>query len=914
MSERWHTLSVEEVAEKLNTHTHIGLKNSDAVAMKNIRNDGSVFSFPFLSSSDAVRLVLNDVVLYFFFFLAAIVCAVFEMWSAAIVSVVIILVNCLITVGLKIVSNRYENAVMAPSIPRVTVIRDGKRLSIDGRNAVPGDLILFKAGDVMPCDVRIVRAENLTAYETVTSDESGKPVNAHTRKHEGTLPSNAKLSIDKITNMLFAGGMVMSGSGVGIVVSCGKNTYIAKRFSGIEMVSSNRQSKTDETLSRFFRYATNILFAIAVPFSLVLLFFGDAAVSPLDSIAQTTSLAVSLPLQTITVLYSTVICCAVRFCSKASDKYARNSAVLKHYSAVGRLDSAKKIFMFGKSTLTGNGSCIESAFVNLKRVVSPDDTEDTQEMKPILDCAFLINKAACATVKGSGCFADNERIILRSMTEFSIDTERIKQSSNFLSYKRLTGEPMADVAIVSEGNDLAKKSFLVCRAFDDSIIENADWYSFGGVDVKLDETTRERIRNEYYYLKELGYDVMSVAKSSATLYDCSSFSEYDDQLVLVGVLAIGPSYSREGAKSVKELVEQGISPVLIFDEDNSENVYIARNVFRDVKKNIEIVKASELSGTGYTLADYPDADVYLGFPKNEIAEFVESFIKKGTVCASVVTDHADIRAASRSSYVIAYSNDPLSENACTEPYPTKLEDAGASCSMAKRYADMLVPPVNVPGGGLDAVLRAFSCVRSFFVNLERAVSYLIVSLVMRITAVYFPLCFGRPSMNAAMILYLGCFVDLAAVFFMACTGFGTDKKKNGASSFSSLGAVLKANISPIIFALLNGLIIAGAGLLIPKAENSVLQDYLFLAVLLTQLSMFVYTSLKGCAKIKLKDVLRAILFAAALLAFTVLVGMIPGVSAVFGIASSLSAWLRASVAFVLCTLLGFVYLKDSFFA
>jgi len=152
------------------------------------------------------------------------------------------------------------------------------------------------------------------------------------------------------------------------------------------------------------------------------------------------------------------------------------------------------------------------------------------------------------------------------------------------------------------------------------------------------------------------------------------------------------------------------------------------------------------------------------------------------------------------------------------------------------------------------------------------------------------------------------------VFFMACTGFGTDKKKNGASSFSSLGAVLKSNVAPIVFALLNGLIIAGAGLLIPKAENSVLQDYLFLAVLLVQLSMFVYTSLKGCAKIKLKDVLRAILFAVALLVFTVLVGMIPGVSAVFGIVSSLSAWLRASVAFVLCTLLGFVYLKDSFFA
>ena len=163
MSERWHTLSVEDVVEKLGTDVRCGLKSSDAVSRKSIRNDGSVFSFPSLSPSDAAKLVMNDVALYFFFFLAAVVCAVFEMWTAAIVAVVIVLVNCTFTVGLKIVSNKYENAVMAPSIPRVTVIRDGKKISIDGRNAVPGDIILIKAGDIMPCDVRIVKAKALTA-------------------------------------------------------------------------------------------------------------------------------------------------------------------------------------------------------------------------------------------------------------------------------------------------------------------------------------------------------------------------------------------------------------------------------------------------------------------------------------------------------------------------------------------------------------------------------------------------------------------------------------------------------------------------------------------------------------------------------------------------------------------------------
>lgn len=912
MSERWHTMPVEEVAEKLNTDIYRGLSLSDATDIKKIRNDGSAFTFPRLSPSDAARTVLNDVLLYFFFFLVAILSAIFDMWASAIVAVVIILVNCFITVSLKIVSNRYENAVMAPTIPRVTVIRDGRKMSIDGRNAVPGDIILVRSGDILPCDVRIIRTDGLTVYESVP-DKNGSRTNIRTRKSEGTFPKNAKLSLDKITNMIFAGGMVLSGSAVCIVVACGKNTYVSKRFSGIEMISQGKLGKTEETIGSFFKLATMILFILAIPFSLILLFFGNATVSPLDSISQTTALAVSLPLQTITVLYSTVICCAVRACASSTDRFGRDRAILKNYSTVGRLDSVKKIFMIGKNTITGNGNCVESVFVNLKRIISPndiDDKTDKKEPKELLEYAYLINKAA-VTSKGEKA-ADNEKIILRSMAEFSLDTERILRSSGCLSYKKLAVEDNADVAIVSEGSDLAGRSFLICRSFDNSLIEAAEWYSSDGVDVKLDEITRERIRNEYYAQKELGYDVISIAKSIASLYDNSSFAEYDDQLVLVGLLSIGPSYSRTCSISVKELAEQGISPVLFLNDD-AEGLYIARNVFRDVKKNADIVRSSELSDTGYTITDYPDADAYLGFTEKEITDLIAANTAKGIGCAAVATDYSTIRPASHASYVIAYSNDPLTENACVEPYKARLEDSGASCSMAKKYADMLVMPVNVRGGGLDGVLRAVSCVRSFFTNLGRAVSYLIISLIMRSLAVYLPLAFGRPSMNAAMILYLGCFVDLIAVFYMSCSGFSTDKKKCG-SSLSSFKNILRSNLSGIVFAALNGIVIVAAGLLIPKTEMDAFSDYIFLSTLLSQLSMLVYTSLKGCEKIKQRDIWRAVALAVVILLVTVVFGIIPGASSVFGIVAPASAWLRAAVVFVICTLIGFVFLTDSFFA
>lgn len=906
-------MSVEEVAEKLNTDPISGLDGKEAASRREVRNDGSAFTFPQLSASDAARLVLNDVTLYFLFFLIAIIFSLFRMWAVSIVALAIVILNCLLTVSLKITANRYENLVLAPTIPRVNVRRSGKLYSVEGRNVVCGDLVLLTAGDILPCDIRIVASENLVLSESV-SEKDGKKEYKTARKFAGTLPENSRLHINEVSNMLFAGGIILSGRAVGIAVACGKNTYAAKRFSGVELRSSETQSRADRNIGAFFRGLTNILFAIAIPFSLVSLFFGEASVSPLEALSQTSALAASLPLQTIVVLYSTVVCCALRYASKASDKYGRNAAVLKNHASVERLNNASKLFMLGEKTLLGNGRCVESLYVNLDTVISSEDVSDPTATKELLEYAYLINKAATEAGKTSGVFRNNESVLLRAMKDFSVDCERIIQSGTVISYKRLQDDRLADVAIVSEGSDLAKKSVLVCRAFDDKIIELADWYTSNGVDVKLDDTSREELKNEYLRLKELGYDIISIARSAPRLYDYDSLEYYDDQLIFAGIVAVGPSYSRQNAESVKALSEQGLSPVLVFDEESEENINIVKNLFKIMQRPINVVSASDLASTGYTLEDYPDADAYLGFSKKEICDFIGSQRRRGVICATAAVDFEDIKTVSNSNFVISYSNDTLKENACTEPYPDRISDVGASSPALKMRSDMTVLPVNVRGGGLDGILHALLYVRSFFSNLERAVSYLIASLIMRALAVYLPIIFGRPSMNAAMILYLGCIVDLAAVLFISFTGVSFGKKRDGSSSFTSIKSLIKSNISSVVYAALNGFVIACAGLIIPKENNEILADYLFIALLLVQLSVFVYAVLKNLEKITPRDVLRALTFAAAVFVVTVLIGLIPGVSTVFGIASTFGAWFRASVVFVICALIGFVSLKDRFFA
>ena len=56
--------------------------------------------------------------------------------------------------------------------PRAAVLRDGRRVSVDGADLVPGDVVLLEAGDKVPADLRIIEARGLAAQEAILTGES----------------------------------------------------------------------------------------------------------------------------------------------------------------------------------------------------------------------------------------------------------------------------------------------------------------------------------------------------------------------------------------------------------------------------------------------------------------------------------------------------------------------------------------------------------------------------------------------------------------------------------------------------------------------------------------------------------------------------------------------------------------------
>lgn len=100
-----------------------------------------------------------------------------------------------------------------------TVHRDGSMEEIKIRDIVPGDVIDLSAGDMIPADLRILKSKDLFINQSALTGES-MPI----EKHAASVQAHELLSISELSNIVFMGSSVVSGTAIGLVVRTGEST------------------------------------------------------------------------------------------------------------------------------------------------------------------------------------------------------------------------------------------------------------------------------------------------------------------------------------------------------------------------------------------------------------------------------------------------------------------------------------------------------------------------------------------------------------------------------------------------------------------------------------------------------------------------------------------------------------------
>ncbi len=216
------------------------------------------------------------------------------------------------------------------------VIRGGHEQSISSEDLVPGDLVVVEAGDKVPADVRLIRLVELRVDESALTGES-VPV----AKDEVVLPAATPVADRR--NMVYAGSLVIAGTGVGITVATGGETELGEIH---RLVGSAETLATPLTvkLTKFSKILTAAILVLAAVTFAVGLIRGQDAV-------QTFTAAIALAVGAIPEGLPAAVTITLAI---GVSRMAHRRAVIRRLPAVETLGSTTVICSDKTGTLTEN--------------------------------------------------------------------------------------------------------------------------------------------------------------------------------------------------------------------------------------------------------------------------------------------------------------------------------------------------------------------------------------------------------------------------------------------------------------------------------------------------------------------------------------------------------------------------------
>jgi Ca2+-transporting ATPase len=146
----------------------------------------------------------------------------------------ILLFSVLLAFAQEFRAERAIEALHRMAAPTATALRDDEEVEIPARELVPGDVVLLRAGDRLPADVRLVEIVNLQVDEAALTGESQA-----IEKQGGALP-DGQLPLGDRRNMAYAGTVATYGRGRGLVVATGMETEFGKIAGMLHAVETTR--------------------------------------------------------------------------------------------------------------------------------------------------------------------------------------------------------------------------------------------------------------------------------------------------------------------------------------------------------------------------------------------------------------------------------------------------------------------------------------------------------------------------------------------------------------------------------------------------------------------------------------------------------------------------------------------------
>jgi len=464
-------------------------------------------------------------------------------------TVIIIVVMVLLSGVLRFVQETRSGNAAESLLKMIKVTTNVKRLGKENEeipleDVVVGDIVHLAAGDMIPADVRIIRAKDLFLSQSALTGESVAVEKiADTQKNADELT--------EIPNLAFMGTNVVSGSASGVVIATGDDTI----FGEIAKTLGDKHVRTS------FEKGVNSVSWLLIRFMLVMvpivLFVnGFTKGDWMQAVLFALSVAVGLTPEMLPMIVTTCL-------AKGAMAMSREKTIIKNLNSIQNLGSMNILCTDKTGTLTQDK-------VVLQYHMNIHGEKDAR----VLRHAFLnsyyqtgLKNLMDNSIIDRTHEEENDVVDLRDLTERYIKIDEIP-----FDFERRR------MSVVVANYPTQDKTQMITKGAVEEMLEVCTFAEDNGQVVPLNDDVRTLILSKVNDLNEDGMRVIALAQKTNPS-PVGVFSPADESdMVLMGYLAFLDPPKESTAAAIKALNENGVS-VKILTGDNEK---VTRHVCRQV--------------------------------------------------------------------------------------------------------------------------------------------------------------------------------------------------------------------------------------------------------------------------------------------------------------------------------------------
>ena len=330
----WHALSCKEVIQKLDSHRN-GLSQKE---VEKRAQEYGLNTIEIAKKRSLLTLLLSQFnnPLVFILIAAALTKFFIKGFVDGIVILVTVLVMVLIAFFQEYKAEKAIEALKQLSSPQSTVNRNGEISRIPSEKVVPGDILLYEAGDSISADARILTSKNFKVDESILTGESEAVEKSSETLSEGEILPERK-------NMVFSATTVVTGKAEVIACTTGMQTEVGKIAEKLEAIEKR---KTPLQISM--NHLSNWMLVIVFLLVLLLAFISwELHSSWIDLFVLSVAIAVAAIPEGLPAVITVVLTAGVHL-------MAKQKALIRRLSAVETLGATNVICSDKTGTITLN--------------------------------------------------------------------------------------------------------------------------------------------------------------------------------------------------------------------------------------------------------------------------------------------------------------------------------------------------------------------------------------------------------------------------------------------------------------------------------------------------------------------------------------------------------------------------------